>query len=101
MLLELFKYGTIGALAILVAIPIVNRLAENILFPSLAVKDLKLSPSVVFLFPFYRAYILETPGALISIPLTMIVKMILESSEETRWLAKLMESSGSRGKAEE
>lgn len=101
MLLGLFKYGPIGALAVLVGISIVNALVENVLFPSLAGKGLKLSPSVVFLSLFYWSYVLGTAGALIAIPLTMVVKMILESSEETHWLAKLMESSGSRNQNEE
>jgi len=95
MLLALFKYGVVGALAVLIGISLVNALVENVLFPSLAGKGLKLSPSVVFLSLFYWAYVLGTAGALIAIPLTMVVKMILEGSEETRWMAKLMESSGS------
>jgi predicted PurR-regulated permease PerM len=100
MLLALFEYGVIGALAVLVGVSLVNALVENILFPSLAGKGLKLSPSVVFLSLFYWAYVLGTPGALIAIPLTMVLKIILESFEETRWLAKLMESSGSEDKGE-
>jgi predicted PurR-regulated permease PerM len=101
MLLGLFKYGPLGALAVLAGISLVNALVENVLFPSLAGKGLKLSPSVVFLSLFYWAYVLGTAGALIAIPLTMVVKMILESSEETRWMAKLIESSGSRNQNEE
>jgi predicted PurR-regulated permease PerM len=101
MLLALFKYGVLGALAVLIGISLVNALVENVLFPSLAGKGLKLSPSVVFLSLFYWAYVLGTAGALIAIPLTMVVKMILESFEETRWMAKLMESSESRNQSEE
>jgi predicted PurR-regulated permease PerM len=101
MLLALFKYGVVGALAVLIGISLVNALVENVLFPSLAGKGLKLSPSVVFLSLFYWAYVLGTAGALIAIPLTMVVKMILESFEETRWMAKLMESSESRNQSEE
>ncbi|MEN6317130.1 MAG: AI-2E family transporter [Syntrophaceae bacterium] len=97
----LFKYEPIGALAVLAGISIVNALVENVLFPSLAGKGLKLSPSVVFLSLFYWSYVPGTAGALIAIPLTMVVKMILESSEETHWLSKLMESSGSRNQNEE
>lgn len=91
-LLALFKYGAIGAIAVFAGIWLINVLIENILFPSLAGKSLKLSPSVVFLSLFYWGYVLGGSGALIAIPLTMVVKMILESSDNTRWLAKLMES---------
>lgn len=101
MLLGLFKYGFVGALAVLVGISLVNTLVENVIFPSLAGKGLKLSPSIVFLSLFYWAYVLGASGALIAVPLTMVVKIILESSEETRWLAKLMESDGSEDQDEE
>ncbi len=101
MLLGLFKYGPIGALGILAAITIVNALVEDVIFPSLAGKGLKLSPTIVFLSLFYWSYVLGTAGALIAVPLTMVVKMILESSEDTRWMAKLMESSGDRDQDEE
>jgi len=100
MLLGLFKYGPIGALGVLLAITIVNALVENVVFPSLAGKGLKLSPAIVFLSLFYWSYALGTAGALIAVPLTIVVKIVLESSEETRWMAKLMESSGSRSQDE-
>jgi predicted PurR-regulated permease PerM len=97
MLLGLFKYGLIGAVGVLVAITVVNALVENVVFPSLAGKGLKLSPTIVFLSLFYWSYVLGTAGALIAVPLTIVVKIILESSEDTRLMAKLMESSGDRG----
>jgi len=101
MLLGLFKYGPIGAVAVLAGISLINVLVENVLFPSLAGKGLKLSPTIVFLSLFYWSFILGAAGALIAVPLTMVVKMVLESSEETRLMAKLMESSGDRAQEEE
>lgn len=95
-LLALFKYGAVGAIAVLAGIWLINVLIENVLFPSFAGKSLKLSPSIVFLSIFYWGYVLGASGALIAIPLTMVVKMVLESSDDTRWLAKLMESGGSK-----
>jgi predicted PurR-regulated permease PerM len=100
MLLALFEYGPIGAVGVLVAITIVNALVENVIFPSLAGKGLKLSPAIVFLSLFYWSYVLGTAGALIAVPLTIVVKIILESSEDTLLMAKLMESSGDRDEDE-
>lgn len=99
--LAFFKYGAFGALAILAGIWLINQLVENILFPSLAGKGLKLSASIVLLSLFYWTFVLGTAGSLIAVPLTMVVKMVLESSDETRWLAKLMESKGKEEKKEE
>jgi AI-2 transport protein TqsA len=101
MLLGLFQYGPMGALGVLVAITIVNALVENVVFPSIAGKGLKLSPALVFLSLFYWSYVLGTAGALIAVPLTMVVKIILESSQDTRLMAKLMESSEDRDQNEE
>ena len=91
-LLGLIKYGPLGAIGIFFGIWLINVFIENLLFPSLAGKGLKLSPSVVFLSLFYWAFVLGAGGALLAVPLTMVVKMVLEGSEETRWLAKLLES---------
>ncbi|HII02617.1 TPA: AI-2E family transporter [Methanosarcinaceae archaeon] len=101
MLLGLFKYGPIGAVAVLAGISLINMLVENVLFPSIAGKGLKLSPTIVFLSLFYWSFILGAAGALIAVPLTIVVKIILESSEETHLMAKLMESSGDRDQEEE
>ena len=48
-MLALFKYGPVGALAVIVMILVINMLAENVIFPSLAGKGLKLSPGILFL----------------------------------------------------
>jgi AI-2 transport protein TqsA len=93
-MLALFKYGPIGALAVIVVISVVTMLAENFVFPSLAGKGLKLSPAFLFLALIYWNYVLGTAGVLLSIPLTVILKIIFESFEETQWLARLMGPTG-------
>ena len=93
-MLALFKYGPAGSIAIVVVILIVSGLAENVVFPSLAGKGLKLSPAFLFLALIYWNYVLGAAGILISVPLTMVLKIILESFEETKWLARLMGPTG-------
>jgi predicted PurR-regulated permease PerM len=63
---------------------LINTLIENIVFPSLAGKGLKLSPTIMFLSLLYWGYVLGVSGALVAIPLTMVVKIMLESFEETK-----------------
>ncbi|HHV23380.1 MAG TPA: AI-2E family transporter [Methanosarcina sp.] len=89
-ILALFQYGPVGALVVLAIIMLVNVFSENLVFPSLAGKGLSLSPAVLFLTLLYWNYVLGRAGVLLSVPLTMFVKLILESFEETRWLARLM-----------
>lgn len=93
-MLALFKYGPAGAIAVLAVILIVSGLAENVVFPSLAGKGLKLSPAFLFLALIYWNYVLGAAGVLISVPLTMVLKIVLESFEETKWLARLMGPTG-------
>ncbi len=93
-MLTLFKYGPVGALAGIVVILVINMLAENVIFPSLAGKGLKLSPGILFLSLIYWDYVLGTAGALLFIPLTVILKIVLESFDETKWLARFMGPTG-------
>jgi AI-2 transport protein TqsA len=93
-MLALFKYGPVGALAIIIVITIVDVLAENVIFPSLAGKSLKLSPAFLFLSLIYWNYVLGYAGVLLSVPLTIVLKIMFESFEETKWMARLMDSSG-------
>jgi len=89
-MLALFKYGPLGALAVILIIVIVDALAENVLFPSLMGKGLQLSPAFLFLALLYWNFVFGLGGVLLSIPLTIVLKIILESFEETKWLARLM-----------
>ena len=77
--LALFKYGPLGALAVIVIIFAVDALAENVLFPSLMGKGLQLSPAFLFLALIYWNFVLGVGGALLSMPLTIILKILLES----------------------
>jgi AI-2 transport protein TqsA len=97
----LLQYGLAGALAVILAISIINALTENFLFPSIAGRSLKLSPSVVFLSLLYWNFVLGATGMLLATPLTMVLKIILETFEETKWIARLMGSSGNGEESEE
>jgi predicted PurR-regulated permease PerM len=99
-MLALFKYGPVGALAVILVISIVDMLAENIVFPSLAGKGLKLSPGILFLSLIHWNYVLGTAGALLFIPLTVILKIVLESFDEIKWLARFMGPNGNIEDAE-
>ncbi|WP_370575186.1 AI-2E family transporter [Methanomethylovorans sp.] len=89
-IIAFLQYGPLGALIIVVVILIINVLSDNVLFPSLAGRGLELSPSVVFLSLAYWGFVFGPAGAILSTPLTMVIRIILASSEETHWIGELL-----------
>jgi len=71
---------------------IVNIGVSNFLEPVLMGRRLGLSALVVFLSLVFWGFVWGPAGALMSVPLTMIVKILLEHSEDFRWIAIIMGS---------
>jgi AI-2 transport protein TqsA len=83
-----FGLGT-GALTA-VAYVVINVGVSNGLEPRYFGHGLGLSPLVVIVSVLFWGWVLGPMGMLLSVPLTMSLKIALESDEGTRWLAVLM-----------
>ena len=96
-LLALVGFGPSGALAVIVAITLIDAAAENLVFPQITRKGLNLSPFVVIFSVVFWGLVLGAVGVFLAIPLTIAVKLFLESWDETRWLGEMM-NAGERQK---
>ncbi|MFD2166494.1 AI-2E family transporter [Thalassotalea euphylliae] len=70
----------------------INTVMGNVVEPRYLGKGLGLSTLVVFLSLIFWGWLLGTVGMLLSVPLTMIIKIGLESSQDGRWLAVMLSS---------
>ena len=91
------QLGTGEALATATGFLAVNMLFGNIIEPRLMGYGVGLSPLIVFIGLVFWGWVLGPVGMLLSVPLTMALKMGLERNENTRWIAVFL---GSEGDAE-
>ncbi len=91
-LLALVQLGTGDALLTATGYLVVNVVVGNVLEPRLMGRGLDLSALVVFLSLVFWGWVLGPVGMLLSVPLTMTLKIALESVEGTRGLAIMLGS---------
>ena len=89
-LLALVQLGTGGAIWTLAGFLVANNLVGNVIEPRFMGKGLGLSSLVVFLSLVFWGWVLGTVGMFLSVPLTMTIKIALDSRDDTRWLAVLL-----------
>lgn len=89
-MLTLVQLGFTSALLVAAVYVAVNVLIGSIIEPKYMGKGLGLSTLVVFVSLVFWGWVLGPVGMLLSVPLTITVKLALDSKPETRWLGHLL-----------
>lgn len=91
-MLALIQYGPGRALAVMFGFVAVHMVLGNIVEPALMGRRLGLSALVVFLSLLFWGWLWGPAGMFLSVPLTMVARILLEGSDRTRWIAQLLDS---------
>ena len=89
-LLALIQLGTGSAVLVMAGYMLINIIVGNVIEPKYMGKGLGLSTLVVFLSLVFWGWVLGTAGMLLSVPLTVAVKLALDSKKESQWLGSLL-----------
>ena len=91
-LLALIQLGAGSALVAALGFLLVNVLVGSVVEPKIMGRGIGLSTLVVFLSLAFWGWVLGPVGMLLSVPLTMAVKIALGGKESTQWISILLGS---------
>ncbi len=89
-LITLLQIDAATALWIALGYFLINFLIGSVIEPRVAGRHLGLSPLIVFMSLIFWGWILGPVGMFLSVPLTMMVRLVAESSDNLRWLSVVL-----------
>jgi len=84
------QYGVPGAVAVIVAILILNLLVENPVYSFLAARRFEMPALIVIISVVFWGWLLGLVGMLFSIPLTLLLLLVFQVSDDLRWINELL-----------
>jgi predicted PurR-regulated permease PerM len=91
-LMAIMQLGPAEAISTAIGFLVINLMFGNILEPRLMGYGVGISPLVVFIGLVFWGWVFGPVGMLLAVPLTMTLKLALESDERSRWIAVLIGS---------
>lgn len=98
-LLTLVQLGSFSALLVASLYTAINIVIGSILEPKIMGKGLGLSTLVVFVSLLFWGWLLGPTGMLLSVPLTIMAKIIFDSNASTKWIGILLGDTSVRGES--
>ena len=99
-LMALVQFNFTTALIVAGGYLAVNVMIGSILEPRILGKGLGLSTLIVFLSLIFWGWLLGPVGMLLSVPLTVMIKIALDTQPDTKWIATMLGSGGDTKAAE-
>ena len=84
------QYGLPGALAVVVVVIVLNLIVENPVFSFFASRTFEIPPVLVVLAVIVFGWLLGVMGMLFAVPLMLMVLILVQANEETRWINVLL-----------
>ena len=94
------QYGLDKAIIVLIGYVLINGGVQNFVQPKMMGQGLKINPLVVFVGLFVWGFLLGGIGAILAVPLTVLVLTLMENFDATRMPAVLMRYTGKEKKEE-
>jgi predicted PurR-regulated permease PerM len=91
-LMALTQFGLPEMLIVIVAYIVINFVVDEVIKPRFIQEGVNISVLVTFLSLILWGWVLGPIGAILAVPMALIIQAILASREETRWLAYMMGS---------
>ena len=98
-LLALIQSGPLAAVIVLIGYVVINIALGSVMEPYLMGRQIGLSPLVVLLSVIAWGWLWGPVGMLLAVPITMTLKFVLETSDESRWVAALLSGGAREGRA--
>lgn len=95
-LLALLQFGLARALMVVVGFIVINFVIDNVIKPRHFGGSLDISPAVVVISLVFWGWLLGPVGALLAVPLSISVRLLVESYEDSRWIGHLMSDQGAK-----
>ncbi len=84
------QFGFMGALAVVVVTALLNLIVENPVFSYFASRAFEVPAVLVVLAVIIFGWLLGVVGMLFAVPLLLLVLILLQASDETRWINVLL-----------
>lgn len=101
LILAYAQFGLSEAIVVLVGYVVINGGVQNLIQPKIMGQGLKINPLVVFVGLFVWGYLLGGIGAILAVPLTLLILTLMENFAATRVPAVLMRYNGEAPQEEE